>query len=199
LQVSVKDLLAGLNKLTVNRSVGSGTLYYTAYLTAYLPVDQIKALSRGISLTRTYSLMTDPTHTPITQAKVGDAIRVSVTIVAYNDMNYVVVSDPIPAGTEAINPDLATTGSAGVAPSLGPADDPLALGFGYWYFGSADLRFDRTVLYAAHLPRSTYQFTYTLRADFAGQYHVLPTTGQQIYFPDVYGRSDAALLTILPK
>src|SRR5262249_55908904 len=71
LQVDVKDLLNGeLNKLDINRTSGDGNLYYTAYLTAYLPVDQVKALSRGITIQRTYSLANDPKHKPITQAHV---------------------------------------------------------------------------------------------------------------------------------
>ena len=42
LQVGVKDLLAEqINKLTIQRSAGAGNLYYTAHLTAYLPVEQI--------------------------------------------------------------------------------------------------------------------------------------------------------------
>src|SRR5262249_32101117 len=70
LHVAVKDLLADqVNKLTFNRTGGDGILYYTAHLTAYLPVPEIKALTRGISISRKYSLQSDNDQKPITQAK----------------------------------------------------------------------------------------------------------------------------------
>ncbi len=198
LQIPVKDLLTGeVNKLTVNRTSGDGTLYYTAHLTAYLPVEQVKPLTRGLSITRSYSLITDKDRKPITQAHVGDNILVTLTIVAPNDLDYVVINDPIPAGAEAVNPELATSGSVGKAPEL-RLDDPLSRGWGWWWFSKTELRDDRTVLYATYLPKGTYQFTYTLRAGLAGQYHVMPATGQEFYFPDVYGRSDGMLFTLLP-
>src|SRR5258706_13964321 len=106
--------------MKINRTGGDGVLYCPAHLRAYLPVDQIKALSRGMTLSRTYSLMNDETSKPITQAKVGDSIRVTLTIVVPQDLNYVVIDDPIPAGTEAVNPQLPTTGTIGQEPELNP-------------------------------------------------------------------------------
>lgn len=197
LQVSVKDLLAGqVNKLTVNRSGGDGILYYTAHLTAYLPVAEVKPLSRGFTISRSYSLDGDKDHKTITQAHVGDNIRVTLTIVVPNDLQYLVINDPIPAGTEAINPNLATS-AIGKAPQLNLVD-PFSNGWGWWWFEDPELRDDRTVLYATYLPRGTYEYTYTLRAGLAGQYQVIPTTGQETYFPEVYARSAGTVFTLLP-
>jgi uncharacterized protein YfaS (alpha-2-macroglobulin family) len=197
LQVAVKDLLADrVNKLKINRSGGDGNLYYTANLTAYLPVPEIKPESRGLTITRTYSLITDKERKPITQAKVGEDIRVTLTMILPNDLNFVVINDPIPAGTEAVNPGLATSGVVGQPPSL-ILDDPLGRGFGWWWFSRTELRDDRTVLSATFLPRGTYQYTYTIRASLPGKYNVIPATGQEQYFPDVYGRSAGAVFTIV--
>ncbi len=199
LQVDVQNLLKDqVNRLDFNRTSGDGQLYYTAHLTAYLPVEQVKPLTRGLSITRSYSLMNDKDHKPITQAKVGDTIRVTLTIVAPNDLNYVVITDPIPAGTESINPELATSGSVGQQPELN-LKDPLSQGWGWWWFSKTEFRDDRTVLYATYLPKGTYQYTYTLRAGLAGQYRVIPSTGQEFYFPEVYGRSDGMVFTLLPS
>jgi hypothetical protein len=197
LQVAVKDLLADrVNKLKIHRSGGEGNLYYTASLTAYLPVPEIKPESRGLSITRTYSLISDKDRKPITQAKVGEDIRVTLTVILPNDLNFVVINDPIPAGTEAVNPGLATTGNVGQPPSL-ILDDPLERGFGWWWFSRTELRDDRTVLSATFLPRGTYQYTYTIRASLPGKYNVIPATGRELYFPDVYGRSAGEVFTIV--
>jgi uncharacterized protein YfaS (alpha-2-macroglobulin family) len=194
--VQVKDLLTDqANRLTFERTGGDGTLYYTANLYAYLPIEQTKALTRGISLTRAYSLVNDKDHKPITQAKVGDNIRVTLTIVAPEDLHYVVITDPIPAGTEAVDPNLPTTGTIGEAPKLSSAD-PLSRGWGWWWFSKTELRDDRVVMYASYLPKGTYQYTYTIRAGLSGEYRVIPATGEEFYSPLVYGRSDGAVFTI---
>jgi len=196
--VPVTDLLKGdTNRLTLTRTAGDGTLYYTASLTAYVPVDKVQPANRGLTIARSYSLLADKARKLITGAKVGDDIRVTITLVVPEDMSNVIVTDPIPAGTEALNPDLATTGGIGVAPELNLAD-PLGNGYGWWWFGNTQLRDEKTVLSAEYLPAGTYTYTYTVRAGLAGQYQVIPATAQQQYFPDVYGRTAGALFTITP-
>jgi len=195
--VPVAQLQNGVNKLAITRTSGSGQLYYTAHLTAYLPADQVKALSQGITVTRKYSLAADATNAAITQAHVGDDVRVTLTIVAPSDLHYVTLTDPIPAGMEAIDPGLATSGSVGTIPELLP-QDPFSSGWGWWWFGDTQFLDQQTVLTAAYLPAGTYEYTYVLRTGLAGTYHVIPATIQEQYFPEVYGRSDGALFTLLP-
>ncbi len=197
-QIQVASLLADtVNKLAITRAAGSGVLYYTANLTTYLPVEQVKALNRGIGITRTYSLASDKANAPIIAAHVGDDIRVHLTLVVPSDLRYVVLTDPIPAGTEAINPNLATSGSVGTQPEL-RLQDPLSGGYGWWWFGDTQLKDQETVLSAEYLPAGTYQYTYVVRAGLAGAYHVIPTTAQELYLPEVYGRSDGQVFTLLP-
>jgi uncharacterized protein YfaS (alpha-2-macroglobulin family) len=35
-----------------------------------------------------------------------------------------------------------------------------------------------------------------MRATTPGQFHVIPTTAQESYFPEVYGRGDGQLFTV---
>jgi hypothetical protein len=187
----------GVNKLLITRTGGDGLLYYTAHLTSYLPADQVKALDRGITISRKYSLASDPNGAPITQVHVGDNVRVTLTIVAVSDLHYVTLTDPIPAGAEAIDPQLATSGSVGTQPSLN-ATDPFYNGWGWWWFGDTQFYDQATVLSAQYLPAGTYEYTYILRTGLAGAYKVIPATIQEQYFPEVYGRSDGVLMTLLP-
>ncbi|MCC6975234.1 MAG: Ig-like domain-containing protein [Anaerolineae bacterium] len=198
LAVDVKDLLKGeVNRMLVSRTAGDGMLYYTAHLRVKLPVEMITPAERGISIERTYTIEGDPNRTPVTEAVVGQNIRVTLTIVLPNDLHYVVITDPIPAGTESINPSLATS-AIGERPTL-RLDDPLDRGWGWWWFSSTELRDDRTVLYATYLPRGTYKYTYLIRAGLAGEYRVIPPTGEAFYTPEIYGRGAGTLFTIKPN
>ena len=51
-------------------------------------------------------------------------------------------------------------------------------------------------LFASYLPKGTYEYTYQIRAGLDGTYNVLPARAEQMYFPDVFGRSDGAQFVI---
>jgi hypothetical protein len=196
IRVDVADLLTDqANAITFARSEGPGNLYYTSYLTVYLPVEQIEPLNRGIIINRQYSLASDEDEAPITSAQVGDEIRVTLTIIAPNDLHYVMIEDPLPAGTEAINRSLNTTSVVGERPGLNRTN-PLSRGWGWWWFSRTELRDEKVLMYATYLPAGTYEYTYTIRAGFPGTYRVIPPTGQEFYFPEVYGRGAGSLFTI---
>jgi alpha-2-macroglobulin len=198
LVVQVADMLADqANNLVIGRSEGNGVLYYTAHLRAFLPVPEVEALNRGIIIERRYTLQGDDTRTPITEAHVGDLVRVRLTIIAPNSLHYVVVEDPIPAGTDAVNPNLETSQQIGTRPGL-DAGEPLRYGWGWWWFSNTEFRDEKVVLYSTYLPAGTYEYVYTIRAGLPGIYNVIPAVGQEFYFPEVYGRSDGSTFTILP-
>ncbi len=192
LRVPLRTLPSGqTNRITVSRTAGMGTLYYSVQLKTFLPVENVKALSRGLVVERRYSLESDKTHAPITSAHVGDQIRVTLTMIVPETLNYVAIEDPLPAGSQSINSSLQTSQKLNL-------DNPLQYGWTYWAFTHTELRDDRTVLYAPYLPKGTYQFVYQLRAGVAGTYHVMPANGHAFYMPEVFGRSDGQLFTLLP-
>jgi uncharacterized protein YfaS (alpha-2-macroglobulin family) len=193
--IGVTDLLADhVNRLTFVRAEGTGRLYYTAHLTAYLPVEEVEPLSRGVIVSRRYL---DANGQPVTEGRVGDILTVELTIIAPHDMYYVVVTDPYPAGAEAIDVGLLTESVLGQRPVLQPTD-PLAEGWGWWWFSQTDLRDEKAVLFADYLPAGTYQYTYQIRLGVVGTFRVIPPVAQEFYFPEVYGRGAGMLFTVLP-
>ncbi len=193
--IDVTEMLRGeVNRLTIQRAEGPGRLYYTAHLTVYLPVEEVEPLSRGIIVNRRY-LNAD--GQPVTEARAGDTLTVELTIIAPNDLYYVVVTDPYPAGAEAVDVSLLTESVLGERPVLRP-DDPLAEGWGWWWFSETDLRDEKAVLFADYLPAGTYQYTYQIRLGVVGRFRVIPPVAQEFYFPEVYGRGAGSLFTILP-
>ena len=49
---------------------------------------------------------------PITTVTSDQQVRVELTIIAPNDLTYAVIEDPLPAGAEAIDPNLETSSTA---------------------------------------------------------------------------------------
>ncbi|MCK6626652.1 MAG: Ig-like domain-containing protein [Anaerolineae bacterium] len=224
LTIPVANLVADAsNRLTVARTDGNGRLYYSAHLKVYLPVEEIEPAERGIIVSRRYTLesclagedslaSSPPASSPpcpeVREAKLGDVIRVDLTIIAPNDLYYVVVEDPLPAGAEAIDTGLATTSLLAMDPTLTRQSRSFAGGEGdvyynypyYWWwwrwYSRSELRDDKVVLFADYLPKGTYEYSYTMRATLPGDYHVIPTVASEFYFPEVFGRSDGRLLSI---
>lgn len=203
------------NALTIERSFtppqsGDGQLYYAAYLRTFIPAAEVKSLSRGLSISRQYYASDDPCFkplkpgetpipcTPVTSAKVGDVLTVKLSIVAPTDLYYVLVEDPIPAGTEAVDTSLKTTSQLGQDPTLRPVDQPYCFycGWNWWWFTHTELRDEKVALFATNLPAGTYEYTYQIRAGLAGTYNVIPAHAEQMYFPEVMGRSDGGTFVI---
>jgi uncharacterized protein YfaS (alpha-2-macroglobulin family) len=131
----------------------------------------------------------------VTSARVGDVIRVNLTLVAPNDLYYVQLEDPIPAGAEIVDTGLATSSQLAESPSLRREKVSPYHWWWYWYSRS-ELRDDRVVLFAGYLSKGAYEYSYTFRASSAGQFNVIPAFANEQYFPEVFGRSDGALFTI---
>jgi uncharacterized protein YfaS (alpha-2-macroglobulin family) len=196
LPVQVAALLKDqANQLVISRTDGNGVLYYTAHLKAYLPVPEVQPVNRGFILERRYTL--PGSADPVTEARVGDLLNVRLTIIVPEDRQYVVIEDPIPAGTEAVNPNLLTEQQVGTQPEI-DTGDPLSRGWGWWWFSNIEFRDEKVVLYATYLPAGTYEFRYSIRAGLPGIYNVIPVTGYEFYFPEVYGRSAGSAFTVLP-
>ncbi|HNT24855.1 MAG TPA: Ig-like domain-containing protein [Anaerolineales bacterium] len=197
MRIAITDLLADeANRLAIARSDGTGNLYYTAHLKVYLPVEELEPLERGVIVARSYYPV-DDTSTPVTQAAQGDLLLVRLTIVAPHDLHYVVIHDPLPAGLEAVDQSLLTS-PQGVQPETYQWEDLVYRGWGWWYFNHAEFRDEGLVLSATDLPAGTYVYTYLARASTVGTFRVIPTTAQEFYFPEVYGRAAGSLFEVKP-
>jgi uncharacterized protein YfaS (alpha-2-macroglobulin family) len=207
LRVDVADLLSDVaNYLTVSRGDGPGRLYYTTHLKAYLPVEEIEPLNRGVVVQRQYTRadcvpQEGSSCSEVTQAQVGDVIQVKLTIIAPHDLYYLVVEDMLPAGAEAIDTSLATTSLLEQDPALRrqvDGEEPWYEVYWWWWnwYSRTEIRDEKVVLFADHVPAGTYEYTYTFRAVLPGEYQVIPTFANEFYFPEVFGRGEGELFVI---
>ena len=60
------------------------------------------------------------------------------------------------------------------------------------------MRDEKVALFAQHLPRGTYEYTYLMRASVPGEFLVMPSTAYEMYYPEMFGRSDGAKFIVEP-
>ncbi|HET9915159.1 MAG TPA: hypothetical protein VFQ13_24925, partial [Anaerolineales bacterium] len=195
LQVELEDLLKETaNYLVFTRSDGTGNLYYSAYLSAELPVEEVEPLDQGVSLSRQYFTL-DDSKNPITEIQRGELVRVRLTVVVPAAVHYIVIDDPLPAGLEAVDATILTDTAVPTSYTL---NDYKERGWGWWYFPHIERRDEKIVLSADYLPAGTYVYTYLARASTAGVFKVIPPTASEFYFPDVGGRGAGSVFEVKP-
>ncbi len=204
-EVPVSELKVGednsvvITRQAVEGQKNTGKLYYSATLRYFLPADQIEPLERGIYVSREYSLEQDPSQA-ISGASVNETVVVTLTLVAPNDLYYLVLEDPLPAGCEAIDTSLETTSQAAPQPGIKgqPEGQFPEKGYTMPYHGftHTELRDEKVVVFATYLPRGTYQYSYAVRAATPGEFKVMPAVAYEMYFADVFGRSGGSVFTV---
>ncbi len=188
LRTAVADLLRDeANTLRIARSNESGKLYYTAHLQYFLDALAVAPANRGIVVDRQFSVNGEP----VSSARVGDIISATVTVIAPTSLFQLRVDSPIPAGAEVIDPNLDN------APQFDEFGQPVQRwDWLAWNPTYKDFRDDRVALFSSYVPAGTYQYTFRLRATVPGEYRVLPTYAEMMYFTEVWGRSAGSLFTI---
>jgi uncharacterized protein YfaS (alpha-2-macroglobulin family) len=200
LRADISELLRDeVNALRFGRDSSQGRMYYTTYLRYNLDAAQVEARDRGVVLERHFALAEGDPESQTTTAQVGDVISVTVTIVAPTDLYHLMVEVPIPAGTEPIDPNLATTSDTFVDPRMQVEGEEEPSGpswWRYWIPSYTDMRDDKVAVFATFLAAGTYEYTFNVRASVPGEYRVLPAYAEQMYFTEVWGRSAGATFTI---
>jgi len=185
-----------------------GRMYYRMHLRYLTPALEVEALNRGLALSHEYSLFDAPL-TRVSEAPLGEIVRVKLSVVAPSDLRFVEISDLLPGGLEPIDPQLDIVGpdlraqlekERREAIQGGEAPDYFAPWLG-WYFSPwehVDVRDGRVSLYATTLPKGVYEYVYFARATTPGDFFVAPAQGFETYFPDVFGRSDSGRFIVRP-
>ena len=169
---------------------GDGRLYYRLGL-RYAPDDlTLEPLEMGFTVQRTYEAVDDPADVQrgedgVWRFKAGARVRVRITMVAESRRYHVALVDPMPAGIEAINPALAVS-----EPIPGnPQEKP----YGWWWYSTwyehQNLRDSRAEAFTSLLWDGVYEYTYVARATTPGTFVVPPAKAEEMYSPEVFGRS----------
>jgi len=171
---------------------GPGRLYYRLGM-SYAPTDLwLDPLEMGFVVQRVYEAVDDPEDVyrdddGVWHIKAGARVRVRVTMVADNRRYHVALVDPLPAGLEIVNPALAVSGSVPQDPSSSDYR------YGWWWWGTwyehQNMRDERAEAFTSLLWDGVYEYTYVARATTPGTFVVPPAKAEEMYSPEVFGRS----------
>ena len=97
--------------------------------------------------------------------------------------------DPMPAGFEPLNPALAVTGEVEGRRSASDS---------WWWtwYEHQNLRDDRAEAFSSYLWAGVHEYSYVVRATTPGTFVVPPAKAEEIYAPEVFGRSSSDTIIV---
>jgi len=171
---------------------GPGRLYYRLGL-KYAPTDlKLEPLEMGFVVQREYEAVDDPEDVKRLEdgtwvIKAGTRVRVRLTMVADNRRYHVALVDPLPAGLEIINPALAVSGTVPQDP--GSSDSRYGWWWWWTWYEHQNMRDERAEAFTSLLWHGVFEYTYVARATTPGTFVVPPAKAEEMYSPEVFGRS----------
>jgi uncharacterized protein YfaS (alpha-2-macroglobulin family) len=178
----------GATEVAIDRT-GSGRLYYDVLLNTF-PKGPVRPTSSGFIVRRTVSGFDLSEKTPSERARlrVGDLVKVELSIECDQTVGFVAINDPIPAGCEAVNPEL-NGGEQKMARENTEWSGPAVL-------SHKEFRDSRVLLFADELPVGRYVFSYVLKPTAAGIFSWPAPFAEAMYYPEIYGRGAESVVTI---
>jgi uncharacterized protein YfaS (alpha-2-macroglobulin family) len=170
---------------------GEGALYYDASVRYYdKPAAEERTGSRKLAIVREYfSLVPIQRNGRIVYrerpfsgtAQAGELIRVRLTTAGATDWKYLILEDPIPAGTEQVEKEDVYEFERRM-PS---------------FWGSQrELRDERTVFFLNDFVDGRYEFSYLLKVTTPGVFNAMPARIAPMYVPGVSASTTVATVTV---
>jgi uncharacterized protein YfaS (alpha-2-macroglobulin family) len=157
------------------------------------------ALDTGFAISRSYAPFVEGRGgAAATTFKAGDLVRVTLRLSLTKERRYVAVTDPLPAGFEAVESWFATT-ATDLARAQDAQGDPDEAGWWRWWRGGFDhveRHDDRVHLFATRLSEGVHEFSYIARATTAGTFRTAPAHAEEMYQPEVFGRTATSTIEV---
>ncbi len=187
---------------------GRGRLYYTARLRLAYEDARSDEVNAGLQVTRKY-FTKDKAGKWIPQGvalnlRRGDLVKIQLKVKVPAVRVQVALADSLPAGLEPLNTALGGTSAAEAeeesddsAGSYDWNEDDFWWGFyrngGFYH---REVRLTGTQYFADFLDAGEYELNYVAQAVATGKFNANPSLIEQMYEPEVYGKSTPAIFTI---
>jgi hypothetical protein len=189
--ISMKDLPRGQHDLQIQKS-GRGTLHYLAayrYRLAGNPPGRFNGLrvTRSIHPANQTDTIVQMGLQPVERAwatKPGQVFDIEVEVITDHPIDHVVITDPLPAGLEAVDTSFQTS-----TPYFQAKTDS-------WEIDYQTIYHDRIVAYGDHLEAGVYTLHYLVRSITPGTFLYPGAEAHLKYAPEEFGRSASTTMTI---
>ncbi len=187
---------------------GNGRLYYATRLSYSLEEQAATETNAGMEVHREYSVERNGRWQLLASPlslKRGELVRIDVYLSLPAARHFVVVDDPVPGGLEPVDRELATASTVDADATEFHAaggsfwfnySDWSEYGLQLWSFYHRELRAESARFYADYLPAGRYHLSYGAQAMAEGDFSASPTKAEEMYDPDVYGKSLPARVAV---
>ena len=187
--------------LTIGKE-GVGRLYFRIGTRYALSNLKLAAADYGFKVERKYEAIDSPSDVRRDEdgtwhIKAGARVRVRLMLSNPARRYHVALADPLPAGLEALNPELAVTEKL---PDESTEASIYRGGRGisdfYWswrgtWYEHQNLRDERAEAFTSLLWEGEHVYTYVARATTPGLFVVPPTKAEEMYEPETFGRGQS--------
>jgi uncharacterized protein YfaS (alpha-2-macroglobulin family) len=179
---------------------GAGTAFYNVRLTYAPDAATLTSRDNGFHIERKYAVLRDGGDGPPAESfAAGDLIRVTLSLDVPKERRYVAVTDPTPAGFEAVESWFATTAADLVKLNDQQGGSDRLTWDQIWRRGTFDhveRHDDRVELFATRLAEGHHEFSYIVRATTAGTFVVAPPRAEEMYSPETSGRASTQTVEV---
>jgi uncharacterized protein YfaS (alpha-2-macroglobulin family) len=189
--------------LTIQKE-GTGRLYYRIGM-QYAPSSlKLAAADYGFTVERRYEAVDDPADVRrdadgTWRVRAGAKVRVKLSLYAPARRYHVALTDPLPAGLEALNPSLAVTEFVPQESRVEEGGRSGRRGWWWWsgvWYEHQNLRDERAEAFTSLLWEGVYTYAYTARATTPGTFVVPPPKAEEMYHPETFGRGPTDRLVV---
>jgi uncharacterized protein YfaS (alpha-2-macroglobulin family) len=166
------------------RHEGEGKPWVTIQSLAAIPLKQ--PFSSGYTIKKTLTPVVQKTKGKWSR---GDAVRVRLELTAQADMTWVVVNDPVPAGSSILGTGL------GRDSSLLTQGERAA---GWTWPAFEERSFEAFRAYYEYVPKGAWSVEYTVRLNNPGTFHMPETRVEALYAPEMFGEMPNAAVVVQP-
>ena len=214
LVLEAASLKAGKNAVELRRAGGKSPVYGLALVSAWATGDGVKPAGHLLEAGRTFdrqkaratlagTLHFTPEAQPVNgHVMAGEQVVARVALSVPNDLEYVMIEVPKPAGCEPLNPlsgwdaCLVRMGKSGTARAVSDAvrrNEMSPDEGGAIYREEHD---DKSMFFIDRLEAGSWEIHFGLRAVHPGEYRALPVQAEAMYAPEVRANSDARRLRV---
>ncbi len=189
----------------------NGPIFYGVTSHEVSAVPDTRPTNDGVIVERWYERFDN--GEPATEVREGELVRVRLRVTVPSVRDFLAVEDPLPAGLEAVDLSLRTSGTLGPFSTeasyeaTARRDREAAAGgaIGSWDSGwwspweHSEKRDDRVTWFARALPTGAYTATYVARATTAGRFIRPPARAEEMYNAATSGRSEGGIFVVSPR